>query len=112
MEWESYLSLRQKELSWFQMHQVAGDVQLYGEPNGGNGGNGIGMQSRVMAYCPKELLPVLLLCIVWGKEGPGKLIRCHCDNMPVVEILTGSFHNSGYSRDREMMPLLRCLIFL
>ena len=73
-------------------------------------------KSRVMAYCPKELLPVLLLCIVWGKEGPGKLIRCHCDNMPVVEVLNCSFHNSGfhnsgYSRDREMMPLLRGLIF-
>ena len=27
---------------------------------------------------PKELLPVLLSCIVWGKEWSGKLIRCHC----------------------------------
>ena len=56
---------------------------------------------------PKEFLPVLLACIVWGKEWSGKLIRCHCDNMAVVEVL-----NSGYSRDREMMHLLRCLFFI
>ena len=56
---------------------------------------------------PKELLPVLLSCIVWGEEWSGKLIRCHCDNMAVVEVL-----NSGYSRDREMMHPLRCLFFI
>ena len=50
---------------------------------------------------------MLLSCIVWGKEWSGKLIRCHCDNMAVVEVL-----NSGYSRDREMMHLLRCLFFI
>ena len=51
MEWESYLPLRQRGLSWFQMHQVAGDVQLYGEPDGGNG---IGMQKH--SHCPERTL--------------------------------------------------------
>ena len=62
-------------------------------------------KSTVIAL--KELFPVLLSCIVWGKEWSGKLIRCYCDNMAVVEVL-----NSGYSRDREMMHLLTCLFFI
>ena len=32
--------------------------------------------------------------------------------MPVVEVLNSGLHNSGYSRYREMMPLLRCLFFI
>ena len=104
MEWES-LTLRQRGSSWFQTHQVAGDVQLYGEPNGCNG---VGIQKHSSWHiAPKELLPVLLACIVWGKEWSEKLITCHCDNMAVVEVL-----KSGYSRDREMMHLLRCLFFI
>ena len=60
-------------------------------------------KSTVIAL--KELLPVLLSC--WGKEWSVEPIRCNCDNMAVVEVL-----NSGYSRDREMMHLLRCLFFI
>ena len=56
---------------------------------------------------PKELLPVLLACAVWGEEWSGKLIQCHCDNMAVVEVI-----NCGYSKDRELMHLLRCLFFI
>ena len=56
---------------------------------------------------PKEFLPILLACTVWGREWSGKLIRCHCDNMAVVEVI-----NSRDSRDKEMMHLLRCLSFV
>ena len=55
----------------------------------------------------KELLRVLLACIIWGKEWSGKRVICHCDNMAVVEVL-----NSGYSKDKDMMHLLRCLFFI
>ena len=69
---------------------------------------GFGMQKAQSWHnALKELLLVLLLCIVWGKERSGKLIRGHCDNMAVAEVV-----NSGYSRDREMMHLLRCLFFI
>ena len=37
----------------------------------------------------------------------GKWVCCHCDNIAVVEVL-----NKGYSRDRELMHLLRCLFFI
>lgn len=44
---------------------------------------------------PKELLPILLACAVWGRQWSGKKIICHCDNMAVVEVM-----NSGYSKDK------------
>ena len=56
---------------------------------------------------PKELLPILLACVVWGRRWSGKKVRCHCDNMAVVEVL-----NNGYSRDKLLMHLIRCLFFI
>ena len=56
---------------------------------------------------PKELLPILLAVGVWGKQWSGKRVRCHCDNLAVVEVL-----NRGYSGDRELMHLLRYLLFI
>ena len=38
-------------------------------------------QSWVAAnIVPKELLPVMLACAVWGRSWRGKTIRCNCDN--------------------------------
>ena len=56
---------------------------------------------------PKELLPIVLAGVVWGKEWKGKRVCCHCDNSSVVEVL-----NNGYSRDCVLMHLLRCLFFI
>ena len=50
---------------------------------------------------------MVLACIMWGKEWQGKKVTCHCDNMPVVEVL-----NSGYSKDKNMIHMLRCLFFI
>ena len=35
------------------------------------------------------------------------IVKCCCDNMAVVEMV-----NSFYSRDKDMMYLLRCLFFI
>lgn len=56
---------------------------------------------------PKELLPIVAACLVWGKQWAGKRVQCYCDNMAVVEVL-----NNGYSRDKDMMHLLRSLFFI
>ena len=56
---------------------------------------------------PKELLPILLACVVWGRLWSGKKVRCHCDNMAVVEVV-----NNGYSKDKLLMHLIRCLFFI
>ena len=55
----------------------------------------------------KELLPIVLAAALWGSEWAGKTVRAQCDNSAVVAIV-----NSGTSREREAMHLLRCLAFL
>ena len=64
-------------------------------------------KAREWHIAPKELLPVVLVCVMWGKEWRGKKVTCHCDNMAVVEVL-----NSGYSKDKNIMHMLRCLFFI
>lgn len=55
----------------------------------------------------KEVLPVVLACAVWGDQWYGKQVTAHCDNEAAVAVL-----NSGYSRDPQIMHLLRCLFFI
>ena len=54
----------------------------------------------------KELLPIVLACILWGAAWRGALVTAHCDNMAVVEVV-----NSGYSKDGALAQLLRVLFF-
>ena len=55
----------------------------------------------------KELIPILIAAFVWGPLLHGKRVTSNCDNSAVVSVL-----NSRYSRDRDLMQLLRCLFFL
>ena len=55
----------------------------------------------------KELIPILVAVVLWGPQWQGKRIVSHCDNAAVVSIL-----NSRYSRDKDLMQILRCLFFL
>ena len=54
----------------------------------------------------KELLPIVLAVIMWGKHWAGLHLHCNCDNEAVVHILA-----SCYTRDSSVMHLLRCLFF-
>ena len=64
-------------------------------------------KAREWHNAPKELLPVVLTCTMWGKEWWGKKVTCYCDNMAVVEVL-----NSDYDKDKNMMHMLCCLFFI
>ena len=55
----------------------------------------------------KELVPVLVASALWGHNWRGKVVLFVLDNAAVVSIL-----NSGYSRDKTLMHLLRCLFFM
>ena len=55
----------------------------------------------------KELLPIVMACVVWGPRWSRKGILVHCDNMAVVHIM-----QSKTSRDPVIMHLLRCLFFV
>ena len=54
----------------------------------------------------KEMVPIIIAAAIWGRSWKGKLIICHCDNQSVVAVI-----NSRYSRDDELMHLLRNLFF-
>ena len=54
----------------------------------------------------KELLPIVLACILWGAAWRGELVTAQCDNMAVVEVV-----NSGYSKDSALAQLLHVLFF-
>ena len=54
----------------------------------------------------KELLPIVMACMVWGKTWCKNAVLVHCDNQAVVEVV-----NAGYCKDAHLMQLLRCHIF-
>ena len=55
----------------------------------------------------KELIPILIAAAIWGKEWKGKQVISQCDNQAVVAVLS-----SRYSKEKDLMQLLRCLFFL
>ena len=57
-------------------------------------------------YCPKELLPIVLACAIWGPLWVHQQVQVLCDNLAVVEIL-----KSKSSRSADIMHLFRCLYF-
>ena len=52
----------------------------------------------------KEMVPVVIGCMVWGHEWRGQVVHVHYDNEAVVAVI-----NSGHSKDDQMM---RCLFFV
>ena len=54
----------------------------------------------------KELLPIIMSCVVWGHMWRGKTVKCLCDNAAVVAI-----SNSNKSKNDRAMHLVRCLSF-
>ena len=55
----------------------------------------------------KELLPIVLSVLTWGRHWRGCHLHCNCDNEAVVHLLS-----SRYSRNSNIMHLLRCLFFV
>lgn len=55
----------------------------------------------------KELIPVIIAAAIWGDAWKGGRVQAHCDNMAVVAVI-----NSRYSKDVQLMQMLRCLFFL
>ena len=62
-------------------------------------------QSKSIAT--KELLPIILAGIVWGRKWRGLHVKSYCDNQAVVAVM-----QSRYSRDNELMHLLCSLFFI
>ena len=52
----------------------------------------------------KELVPILLSCVVWGSTLSKKCVRFYCDNLSLIDSL-----NKESSKDPSVMKLLRTL---
>ena len=53
-----------------------------------------------------ELVPIAMACMVWGPLWRGSQVVVHCDNQAIVCVV-----NSGYSREKNIMHLMRCVFF-
>jgi len=56
---------------------------------------------------PKELLPIVVAAVVWGKLWEGLVIRARCDNMSVVAAV-----GAGACKEMRSIHLLRCLAWV
>ena len=54
----------------------------------------------------KELLPIVLSCVVWGPVHSGYAVEFKCDNQSVVDSV-----NKGSSKEPMTMHLFQCLWF-
>ena len=54
----------------------------------------------------KELIPIMIAALVWGRLWTGGRVIAHCDNTAVVSVL-----NSRYSQDKMLLQTLRGLFF-
>ena len=65
------------------------------------------LQLREESITLKEIVPIVLACVVWGPAWANKSVTVHCDNEGAVAAI-----NSGYSRVPQIIHMLRCLFFI
>ena len=63
--------------------------------------------TRQLPIAVKELLPIILAGLIWGKSWRRQKVLCYCDNQAVVAGL-----RSRSSPQPQIMHLLRCLFFV
>ena len=94
------------------------DVQVYSDASGSWGCRAISINSWLqhqwlpsradtLSIAIKELVPIVMAAIEWGRYWSGKLIQFNCDNKAVVLTL-----NSLSCKDKGLLSLLRCMIFI
>ena len=54
----------------------------------------------------KEMVPIVLSCVVWRQQLSQKTVLLQCDNMGVIAVV-----KKGSSKEAPVMHLLRCLWF-
>ncbi len=56
---------------------------------------------------PKEMLPIVVAAVVWGRYWKDRTVKARCDNMAVVATI-----RSGSCKEKRAMHLMRCLAFV
>ena len=97
--------------------QVPVDVYLCSDAAGGWGCGAIHGRAWCQLQWPegserfhisfKELVPILMASLVWGRGWKGQKVMSYCDNEAVVHVLA-----SRSAKDPDLMHLLRCLFFV
>ena len=102
-----------------QVRAASPDVEFWSDASGSWGCGAVwggqwlqlpwieGSCSATASTAVKEFLPVVLACIVWGREWMSCTVCCHCDNEAVILVI-----NSRYAWDPSLAHLLRCLFFI
>ena len=65
------------------------------------------MIARVLSIAVKELIPVVIAAVLYGRQWQGQVVQFCVDNQAVVHVL-----QSTYSTEPHLMHLVRVLIFL
>ena len=63
--------------------------------------------SQSLSIMVKEMIPIVLACVVWGRTWEYHVVHCHCDNQAVVACL-----RSRMSKNKHCMHMLRTLAFI
>lgn len=66
-----------------------------------------GSASCHLHIAAKEMVPIIVAAIVWGKGWKGRKVVARSDNSAVVSTL-----NSRYAKDQVLMQMMRCLFFV
>ena len=66
-----------------------------------------GPLSRDLDIAVKELLPIILAALIWGRSWHSQTVLSYCDNQAVVSIL-----RSRTCKQPVLMHMLRCLFFV
>ena len=63
--------------------------------------------TKYFSIAIKELIPIIIAAVIWGRNWTGHKVIARCDNESVVTVL-----NSRYSKEPHVMSMLRTLFFI
>ena len=114
--WDLFLESWNGVSMLHQQRLAIPDHELYTDASGGYGCGALWASHWLqfewpLSYievpiAPKELVTIVIACFLWGRAWQGQVVHVHSDNEAVVAVV-----NPGYSKDTQMMHLVRCLFF-
>ena len=70
----------------FRPHRLASlDHEIYTDASGSFGCSAVWCQGVPIA--PKELVPIVMACVIWGQAWQGQVVHVHLDNKAVVAVI-------------------------
>ena len=117
--WSTFMSGWNATSMFYRSRRVTPDVEFWSDASGSWGCGAIwqsqwlqiqwlsGSPIQKASIAAKEMLPIVLSCIVWRHAWWGCTVRCNCDNEAVVRVI-----NSRYAKDPLLAHMLRSIFFI